>query len=127
MLGISIVLALALPTIPANAYSVENVGVSETGGDSAFSGQITVTGSSDASAEIRNIIRSNGENTRVRVDVRTKTDEDLQTTIVEDVSLPSETVEVEVATSLPWSSTGLFERFERIFSALFKHVFSFWR
>jgi len=70
---VSVILTLLAPALSAHAITVENVSVSGTGG-MVTSDQVQVYGSEDASAEIKNVIRSNGENSNVRIDIRTNAD-----------------------------------------------------
>ncbi len=74
LLGISIVLALALPAPAANALTTRSISVSESGDISADSGRVVVTGSSSASAEVRTILRSGS--TDGSADVRIETESD---------------------------------------------------
>lgn len=95
---ISIALALALPAATANALTVENVSVSETGGITV-SGEATASGSSDASAEVRSVIQGTGADTRVRVDIRTSAGGEEHATSVMRVIPRADKVEMRIATS----------------------------
>lgn len=141
---VSVILTLLSPALTAHAITIENVSVSSTGGI-VTSDQVQVYGSEDASAEIKNSIRSDGTNANVRIDIRTNSDDVEHATSVSRV-LESETrmevraesgdtarVSVEsVGTSSgsaaeeePEASHPALERFTSFFANIFD-LFIFW-
>lgn len=149
MLLISVALAFFASPLAANALTVENVSVSDTGGISV-SAEAGASGSSEADASVSNSIRTEGSNTRVRVDVRTNTDgEERATSIIQ--TIPGGRVKVRVATSsensgagevsggvsarvsgdsevfaAPTLSPAAFDRFSSFFTRVFNFLFFFW-
>src|SRR3989344_7522715 len=83
ILLISALLAFALAARSANALTVENISVSDTVGGVSVSGEASASGSSDANASVQSVIRSEGSNTNVRVDIQTSSDGEEHATTVE--------------------------------------------
>lgn len=137
-------LAFALSSLKANALTVENVSVSETGGVSV-SGEASASGTDDASAEVWSIIQGTESNARVHVDVRTSTNGEEETTSVTKTLESPERVEVRIAPrardetrsetgdsddSAPSLVSGFAfapERLLSVFSRVFDFVFFFLR
>src|SRR3989344_5067380 len=144
VLLISALLAFALAARSANALTVENISVSDTGGGVSVSGEASASGSSDANASVQSVIRSEGSNTNVRVDIQTTADGQVHATSVErtlqgrerlDVSTraSSENVGAETeseATIGSEESAGadllLFDRLSVFLENIFNFVFFFW-
>ena len=134
------VLAFALPRPSANALTVENVSVSDTGGVSVSAGA-EASGSSGADAEVRSMIRTEGSDTRVNIEVRTAADGEEHATSVERVLRPQERLdarsdatsraEVEASDDAAPSSVAtpvrIFERITVAFARIFDFLFFFLR
>lgn len=73
VLLISVLLGFMVTVTGASALTVENVSLSETGG-MVVSSDAQATGGTSADAEVRSTIRTEGSNTRVRVDIQTEVD-----------------------------------------------------
>ena len=141
VLLISALLAFALAARSANALTVENISVSDTGGGVSVSGEASASGSSDANASVQSIIRSEGSNTNVRVNIQTTSDGQTYATTVErtlegrerldvsvgdpprggaEVELESEvSLEAEAPAGLSFLFAGFASFFERIASLFF--------
>src|SRR3989344_3436420 len=141
VLLISALLAFALAARSANALTVENISVSDTGGGVSVSGEASASGSSDANASVQSVIRSEGSNTNVRVNIQTASDGQMYATSVErtlrggerlDVSVgdsPRDGAEVELESEIPLEAeaptdlsflfAGFASFFERIASLFF--------
>ena len=147
VLLISALLAFALAARSANALTVENISVSDTGGGVSVSGEASASGSSDANASVQSIIRSEGSNTNVRVDIQTASDGQMYATSVERVlpagqrmevrTTSSDNIEVEdgvasgeppalEASAGPLAPSAGFERFVDFFTGILRLVFFWW-
>ncbi len=140
ILLISALLAFLSAPPPANAYTVENMVVSETGG---VSERAHAEGSLEASAEVRSMIRTEGSNTRVRIDTRITEDGIMRATSSgqlqrgdsrvelrispdEDQALrASSTLEVSASTS-PSRLLQVIGQFRVSLERIFRLVFFFW-
>lgn len=143
VLLISVLLAFILAVRGADAITVENVSVSETGGVKV-SGEAHATGSSEADAEVRSFIRTEGSNTRVRVDIRTAEDGVVQVTSTDTVLEGVRRLEVRVDTedtqsvdaaagtsevstsSSPSRLTRAFDQMRASIARIFSFIFFFW-
>ncbi len=144
VLLISVLLAFMLTIRGAAALTVENVSISETGGVTVSSGA-HAEGSTEADAEMRSVIRTEGSNTRVRVDIQAHSDGVEYATSVSRTIRPEERVEVRVATSsarvgLRVNASGvsgvsttsvaallpIFDRFSSFIAHVLDLVFFFW-
>lgn len=144
VLLISVVLAFLSAPTPANAYTIGNVSVSETGGVTV-SNEVEASGSSEADASVRSVIRTEGSNTRVRVDIQAHSDGVEYATSVSRTIRPGERMEARVATSsarvpLRVNASGvsgvsttsvaallpIFERFSSFIARALDLVFFFW-
>jgi len=142
VLLISVALALLSAPLPANALTVENVSISETGG-MTVSSEAHAEGSSDADAEVRSVIRTEGSNTRVRVDIRSAEDGVVQATSTDTVLEGIRRLEVRVnteetqslsaigtsevsASSSPSRLTRAFEQIRASIGRIFDLLFFFW-
>lgn len=76
ILLISVLLAFVAASRPANALTVENVVISDTGGGVSVSGAARASGGSEADADVQSVIRTEGGSTRVRIDVSAVADRD---------------------------------------------------
>ena len=141
VLLISALLAFAIAASKANALTAENISVSDTGGGVSVSGEASASGSSDANASVQSIIRSEGSNTNVRVNIQTTSDGQTYATTVErtlegrerldvsvgdpprggaEVELESEvSLEAEAPAGLSFLFAGFASFFERIASLFF--------
>lgn len=143
VLVISVLLAFLLPAPKANAYTIGSVGVSETGGISV-SNEVEAFGSSEADASVRSIIRSDSSNTRVRIDIQTRSDGVEHATSVSRTIQRGERVEVRIGTSsagvevqtegsdgletpvAPGLPFPVFERLSNLLERIFNILFFFW-
>ena len=123
---------------PAYAVTIENSVITETGG-TVSADRVEAQGTSDASASVRSIIRTEGSNTNVRVDIRTEVDGTVYATSSERkgesgnrfevrVAMPEKTgsnsPSVALATSTP-RLTSVFDRFRASFASFFNFLFFF--
>lgn len=143
VLLISVALAFLSAPTPANAYTIGNVSVSETGGVSV-SNEVEASGSSEADASVRSVIRTEGSNTRVRVDIQAHSDGVEYATSVSRTIRPGERMEVRASSSarvpLRVNASGvsgvsttsaaallpMFERFSSFIARALDLVFFFW-
>ena len=145
VLLISVLLTFMVTIRGAEALTVENVSISETGG-LTVSSEAQATGTEGADAEVRSVIRTEGSNTRVRIDVKTTVDGEQNTTSVEKVLPTTGRLNVKAGTDLrtgeiageadgqaeldieasATSSSLLFDRIANFLSRIFKFVFFFW-
>jgi len=132
------------------ALTTNTIQISETGGI-ITSDQVQVTGDTDAAASVRNVIRSDGSNTHVDINVRTERDGIEYATSVSRIIEGSGRVEVVVpsaeasprvtifsraeesgpdtaqaTTTTPFSLETVFERFSSALARMVNLVFFFW-
>ncbi|MBI2612879.1 hypothetical protein HYW59_03680 [Candidatus Kaiserbacteria bacterium] len=141
ILLISVLLAFVLTVRGADALTVENVSISETGGVTV-SGEASASGTSSADADVRSFIRTEGSNTRVRVDVRTSEDGVVQATSTDTLLEGIRRLEVRVntenteslsaegsaevsASSSPSRLTRAFQQIRASLARIFSFVFFF--
>lgn len=118
LLLISVLLAFLGAPPAGNALTVENIAVSATGGI-VVAGGASASGSTSADTGVKSIIRSEGTNTHVRIDISTSVDGDAEATTSErtlqnvvgegrfEVRVPSdENAEAHVASDVSASSTA---------------------
>lgn len=96
--GTCTALALSMPLFAAALTTATDVDVSS-GGGTAVSGSAMVTGNSDASADVRTIMRSDDRGTTYRTEIRTESDGVVRTQSEERTIPAGEPAEMRIATS----------------------------